>query len=315
MGETMFVNTVQFRFPVGSPRPTWSEIAGFLKKLDTDLMAMETVYKTAQDRSLFIKFTSPEAMMESMKKNAEPRQFVYASGKTIGVRMMVAGANTRYVRVFDLPPELTDYNLSLVIGNYEVIDRVVREKFPSDLGVDHLFTGVRGVYMDVKSSIPPTLKVGEWEGRIFYEGLKDTCFLCREEGHRRDSCPQRKIRSTKEKEKQESSGSCSYADIASGNTTTSVEQRSDDGYIDVSEEGEVEDNGPPTEVSDSGIKTPAEKRWKESMAKLEEVAKAIKEAMENPQASQRRAQFASSKSGSGSAPKKKILRKLKSNER
>lgn len=96
----MAVNTVQFRFPAGSPRPSWVEIAAFLKTLDTDLLHIETTYKTAEDRSLFIKFTSEEAMVESLKKNMQPRQFVYGSGKKIEVRMTIAGANMRYVRVF-----------------------------------------------------------------------------------------------------------------------------------------------------------------------------------------------------------------------
>lgn len=56
---------------------------------------------------------------------------------------------------------------------------MVREKFAVDLGFDHRFTGVRGVYMDVEKNIPPTIDVMNRMGRIFYSGLKDTWFLCR----------------------------------------------------------------------------------------------------------------------------------------
>ena len=54
-----------------------------------------------------------------------------------------------------------------------------------------------------------------------------------------------------------------------------------------------------------------EQRRKAGMEKLEEVAKAIQEAMGLPNASQRRAQFAASgsSSGSGSRPKKKCARR------
>lgn len=69
------VNTAQFRFPAGSPRPTWEDIAGFVKALNADVDQMEAVYKTAQERSLFIKFKSEAALMETIEKNAEPKVF------------------------------------------------------------------------------------------------------------------------------------------------------------------------------------------------------------------------------------------------
>lgn len=214
--DGMFINTVQFRFPAGSPNPTWEEIARFLKELDTDLLTMESSYKTAQDRSLYIKFVSSDAMKESLQKNMEQRKFVYNSGKLVNVRMSIAGANMQYVRVFDLPPELGDDQLSLVLGEYGKIDRVIREKFPADLGLDHLHNGIRGVYMEVKRSIPPAIDVAGLRGRVFYDGLKDTCFWCYAEGHRKDSCPQRQAKRSKKKVQQEKPGERSYANIVAG---------------------------------------------------------------------------------------------------
>lgn len=312
----MAVNTVQFRFPAGSPRPSWVEIAAFLKTLDTDLLHIETTYKTAEDRSLFIKFTSEEAMVESLKKNMQPRQFVYGSGKKIEVRMTIAGANMRYVRVFDLPPELDDAKLSKVLGDYGKIEYTVREKFPANLGLDHMYTGVRGVYMDVKTSIPSTIVVAGRKGNIFYEGLRDTCFHCQGMGHRRESCPQRKTR--QEKKHSEALGSPSYAGIVSGLATASTERTtSESEVVEVLEEDEDYEDLP-TEILEEevvqpvGIETSSdaekEKRRKEGLKTLEEVAIAIQEAMKNPQANQRRAQYAASGSSSGTSPKKKIAR-------
>ncbi|XP_062704238.1 uncharacterized protein LOC115254876 [Aedes albopictus] len=98
---------------------------------------METVYITANERSLFIKFSSHDAMMDSLSKNAEPRSFVYNSGRSVEVCMTVAGTNMQYVRIFDLPPELSDGVLLSVLGEYGKIDRIAREKFPVNLGLDH----------------------------------------------------------------------------------------------------------------------------------------------------------------------------------
>lgn len=315
MGE--IVNTAQFRFPPGSPRPSWMEIATFIKQLDTDPTLMETVYKTARDRSLFVKFKSLDAMMESIKRNSEPRMFVYANGQSVAVRMCVAGTNVQYVRVFDLPPELSDHSLSLVLGSFGNVERVVREKFPVDTGLDYLFTGVRGVYIDVKREIPPAVDVLDWKARIFYYGLKDTCFMCHAVGHRKDSCPQRAAGNKKEKHQQEPSSPSSYADIVSGKETAEkpsetveddvieiVEEELDE--LDAFEEEQVE-----SVASETTIVSDKEERRRSSIKQLEEVAKAIQEAMSTPSASQRRAQFAASRSGSGSgsAPRKKCIRR------
>lgn len=80
--------------------------------------------------------------------------------------------------MFDLPPELSDDSLVQVLGSYGKVERVVREKFPANLGLSHMPTGVRGVHIDVSKEIPPCVDVLNWKGRIVYSGLKDTCFLC-----------------------------------------------------------------------------------------------------------------------------------------
>lgn len=312
----MITNTVQFRFPVTCPRPSWTEIATFLKQLDVNLMEMETAYKTSQDRSLCIKFTSVEAMKKALKKNKEPKKFLYTNGMSVTVRMSIAGSNIRYVRIFDLPPESSDESLSLALGKFGQVEYMVREKFPSNLGLDHLYTGVRGVYMEVKTEIPPTIDVGLRKGKVFYDGLKDTCFLCEEVGHRKDSCPQRKERNLPVGGK--AVRPSSYAAVVSGPPAGTEEQvplESTDEVIEVLEE---ELSGQETESSDDqsqpdeyeiDAEQAKEIRRKESIEKLKEVAKAVSEMIGKNNASQRRAQFASSGSKEHSRPKKVCARK------
>lgn len=64
------------------------------------------------------------------------------------------GSNVQNIRVFNLPPELPDNVLKQRLLEYGKVDRVVREKFPPNLGLDHLYTGVRGIYTDVQKEIP-----------------------------------------------------------------------------------------------------------------------------------------------------------------
>lgn len=60
--------------------------------------------------------------------------------------MFVAGINVRYVKVFDLPPEVSDDALTQEMGKFGTVQQVVKKKFPANLGLDHWFTGERGVH-------------------------------------------------------------------------------------------------------------------------------------------------------------------------
>lgn len=309
-GNDEIVNTVQFRFPVASPRPSWAEIACFVKQLDGNVLDIESTYRTAQERSLFIKFVSREAMTESLKKNSERRVFQYTNGKNVEVQMTIAGSNMHYVRVFDLPPEVNDEKLSLALGEYGKVERLVREKFPADLGLGHVYTGVRGAYMDVKKEIPPAVFVGNRKGHVFYDGLKDTCFLCKAVGHRKDSCP---LRQSQYNQKRPGS----YADVVAGPPIVSGEQELFEvpEVIEIIEEDIIEETAETTdaEEQEEPIETKNERereeRRKEGIETLKEVANAISEAIGKQQASQRRAQFASSGSKEHSRPKKLCARK------
>lgn len=281
-------------------------------------MSMEAVYKTAQDRSIFIKFTCLEAMMQSLRKNAEPRKFVYANGAAVEVKMCIAG--TRYVRIFDLPPEISDDLVSSVLGQYGRVERIVREKFATDSGLGHLHNGVRGMYIGIKNDIPPAVVIGNWKARIFYDGLVDTCFFCRAVGHRKDACPQRQTRKNERKNKDKETGISSYASVVSGAAKHPCEQEGtetlEDDIIEVLEDDDqqsdaIEEEQPQPVNCKANDDMEKEKRRKESMEQLEEMAKAIKEVLTTPTASQRRAHFAASgsSSGSGSRPTKKCARR------
>ena len=185
-----------------------------------------------------------------------------------------------------------------------------------------MYTGVRGVHIDVKKRIPPAVDVLNMKARVFYSELSDTCFLCHAVGHRRDTCPQRGIRNIKEKRQQEAVSSNTYADVLAGREVVGIPVETvEDDIIEIVEE-EVLDEPPSDSAEEKQTETvvrePAaaadsdrEIRRKKGIQELEKVAKAIQEAITNQNASQRRAQFAASRSGSGSgsAPKKKCARK------
>lgn len=67
------------------------------------------------------------------------------------MKKSLAGSLTEYVRVYDLPPEVLDTQLKLVSAKYGAVKRIIREKFPADLGLD-MQTGVRGVNVEKQIS-------------------------------------------------------------------------------------------------------------------------------------------------------------------
>lgn len=327
MDEEKIINTVKFQFPPGSPRPSWGEIAEFLKTLDSDSTNMETVYQMG-DRSVYIKYTTEIAMQDALQQNRDDVLFHYSSGKSVAVRMLLAGVNIQYVRLFDLPPEVDDKVVYSVLGKYGTIHRALRERFPTGHGLDHLFTGVRGIYMEIKSDIPPALVVGKWKAKIYHDGLKDKCFLCQMDGHRRNSCPTVKSTEKREQSKRE----VTYAEVVeAGSVAVALPN-----YVDTNEEDVIEiieeeiaeqqihlevEEQEVSKVTSNNMDEMDEEQLKkideaakqlgfgsfrENIAKLSDIIEALP-SQPKPTASERRAQF--STSGSTELRPKKSARK------
>lgn len=233
-------NTISFAYPNGSAKPSMDEMAKFVKSLDANLADMDTMYRIAEEKSVFLKFKTEAGMRYAIMHNPEQLTFRYDNGKAVEVRMSVADGNVQYVRIFDLPPEVPDADISSVLGRYGEVKRVVREKYPAELGLD-MFTGVRGVYVDVEKDIPSALNFRDRKGNIFYAGNRNKCFLCKAEGHQVNSCPKRKVRkqhqqqqqndvdrkqnSQKRKQDEDLSATSSYADVvADGASAESIEE-------------------------------------------------------------------------------------------
>lgn len=188
-------NTIAFVFPDSAAQPTLPEMARFVKNLNGPREHLDSAYKNPEEKAILIKYKSEKGMADALSLNSVRQKFTYSNGIQVEVCMTEAGGNTQYIRVFDLPPEVPDSILAAELGKFGKIKRCVREKYPPELHLD-LFTGVRGVYMDVESQIPPALLFCNRRGRIFYRGNKLICFACGQEGHLKKSCGKGKVKQT-----------------------------------------------------------------------------------------------------------------------
>ncbi|XP_065084820.1 uncharacterized protein LOC135714470 [Ochlerotatus camptorhynchus] len=250
-------NTIKFSFSHCDAKPNIGEIVNFAKALDANPAEMEAVYRIGEERGVFMKFKSEEAMLHSLTFNSEDLIFHYANGTTAKVRMSHAGEFIQYVRVYDLPPEVPDNELDKVLGKYGKIKRIIREKFPTDLCFE-VYTGIRGVYMDVKKEIPTSLHFFNGKGNIFYDGNKDKCFLCKADGHRKLSCPKRKARKEPEKqlkekgkqsERKQNSSSTYAGVVVEGASLVISDQETDMGLEMLNEDNEMDVTTPTTDES------------------------------------------------------------------
>uniref|UniRef100_A0A8D8CVE6 (northern house mosquito) hypothetical protein n=1 Tax=Culex pipiens TaxID=7175 RepID=A0A8D8CVE6_CULPI len=189
MERTQKKNTIGFEFERDGVMPTLKEAISFLvndlKIKDTEV---HSVYLDLTGKTFFVKFIDETTLKEVTLRLKETEPFKYANGKVVQVRVAAADGFFRYVRLFNLPPEVTDSDITKVMAKYGTVRQMIREKLPLELGFD-AFSGTRGVHMEVKTEIPPSLFIGHYKCRIFYDGLRNRCFVCRQEGHVKAACP------------------------------------------------------------------------------------------------------------------------------
>lgn len=222
--ESTKKNTLVFEFPQEAMGPSLFGMSRFDKKLILDRTMIDTFYRNADERSIYIRFKTVEALNDAVLYNGEFHTFEYNDGSTVQVKMSVAGGMYKYVRIFNLPPEVSDDDIGRVFARYGKVRKQVREKFPPECEFD-VYSGIRGVYMDILKPIPASLFIRNSKARIYYEGFKNRCFHCKADDHLKINCPQlQKVHHGKYAERSTGSGLTEtgpllYANVAAGMTS------------------------------------------------------------------------------------------------
>lgn len=207
-------NSVRLRFDRGDPEPTDADIFSFMK----DKMALKgdsllSMYKEKNEMSVIIKFKKEEDAQRTILRLPSTMEFRYNKYQCANIKLSMANAIMRYIRLFNLPPEVDDMEIQKVISKYGKVIRLVREKYAEETGFP-IWTSVRGVYVELKDDveIPGTMIIRNLRARVFYEGLVNKCYQCGSADHMKAECPQRKTVNAR----LQTSGPSSYSDAVNG---------------------------------------------------------------------------------------------------
>lgn len=186
-------NSLRIRFERGVAEPADSEIFKFMKsKMGLKSDKLLSMYKDRNEMSVIIKFKAEEDMRNTLRDLPETLTFEYNKYESTEVKLSSANVIVRYVRLFNLPPEIEDREIAQVMQRFGKIVRMVREKYGEETGFP-IWTSVRGVYLELKEGIemPATVYIRNVRARVSYEGIINKCYLCGSTDHLKAECPEK----------------------------------------------------------------------------------------------------------------------------
>ncbi|KAJ4437746.1 hypothetical protein ANN_13684 [Periplaneta americana] len=183
------VNTIRITFETSATRPSAMEIHHWLSdKLQLKPDQVHTIQLNSREGCIYLKVISPGLYDKLLQTYDIPSDFRYESGETTKVTVSAADTQTITVRCFNLPPEVPHHVLRNVLSNYGSVLDIRDERWSTQylLPVNH---GVKAIRMELKQSIPTSLKIANYDVNFSHSGQVQTCFRYKITTHLKDNCP------------------------------------------------------------------------------------------------------------------------------
>jgi RNA recognition motif. (a.k.a. RRM, RBD, or RNP domain) len=195
--STIRLNTLKVEFGERCDRPTDHELIEFAIMLELLPDDIHTLYQDTNDDCIYIKLHDDDKVKEVLAKHKKVT-FLYNNGGSTEVMLSKAQGTSRYVRVFNVPPEIEEEDIREVFGQYGTVLSVEREKYTDTFGFS-VYNGVRGVCIELKKLMPSVVNVKNFRAKIFHRGLNDKCVICNSTEHDEHNCngpriPNRRLR-------------------------------------------------------------------------------------------------------------------------
>lgn len=252
-------NSLKLVFGKSSQEPSDPEIFDFMsKKMKLKPGNLLSMYKDRMEAAVIIKFKTEIDFKDALASLPSEMEFTYNKYQSTKVRLSPASAIVRYVRLFNLPPEVQDQEIQTVLSKYGKVQRMIREKYGDDTGFP-IWTSVRGAYLELKEGveIPATVYVRNIRTRVFYEGLVNKCFLCGGMDHLKAQCPKRKSVNAR----MESSRGLSFSEAVAGSSALWTKQTTVSSRMETVVTPEISNNQMETRTA---VETSSEKSLEQS---------------------------------------------------
>jgi hypothetical protein len=184
--------TAKATLPADTDKALYSEMVGYLfGTLKLKWEDLHSMYQHVKQRIIYFKCLREETMRYIID-NFDGSMFKFANGNVARVEMSEECADLKYVRVWGLPPEAPEKDVAEFFQYFGTVRRMVRERYPKELNCP-IYTGVRGIFMEIKKDIPHFLYIRNYQIKIHYEGMKEKCYLCGSLDHIRSNCPRKPV--------------------------------------------------------------------------------------------------------------------------
>lgn len=178
--------------PTPFKRPSNLELFKWLQSvLKVQVGELRSVEPEHGSRRYHLKFKAGGRVEELVKLGVLSIEYASVVRK---VSLSSSGLGLKFVKVKNVPIEVSNADVRLLLSSYGEIDQVSEDKYSKGSVFEGLYNGTRIVKMIVAENIPNVRKIGGVQVYIEYSGQKPLCFICASGDHLVAGCPNKKTK-------------------------------------------------------------------------------------------------------------------------